>query len=64
MLTDREHEVLGLLAEGLSTKAVAARLGITVQTVSTHRVHAMDKLGLHSTADLVRYAIQEGVVAL
>ena len=64
VLTDREHEVLGLLAEGLSTKAVAARLGITVQTVSTHRVHAMNKLGLYSTADLVRYAIQEGVVAL
>ncbi len=61
-LTEREREVFRLLAEGYSTKGVASRLGISVQTVSTHRVHLMAKLGLESTADLVRRAIQEGVI--
>ena len=63
-LTTREREVLRLLAEGCSTKAAAARLGIAVQTVSAHRARIMEKLGLHSVADLIRYAIHEGVVAL
>jgi len=64
LLTEREREVLKLLAEGGSTKAVAAQLGISVQTVSTHRTRILAKLGIQSTAGLVRYAIQEGIVGL
>ena len=64
LLTEREQEVLRLLADGHSTKAAAARLGISVQTVSAHRTHIMNKLGFQSTADLVKYAIAEGIVDL
>jgi DNA-binding NarL/FixJ family response regulator len=63
-LTDREREVLQLIAEAYSTREIAEQLHISVKTVETHRAHLMEKLGLHSTAELTRYAIRKGVVTL
>ncbi len=56
-LTPREREVLRLLGQGLQTKEIAARLGISVKTVETHRRHIQRKLGLRSRAELVHYAL-------
>lgn len=61
LLTDREREVLQLLAEGYATKEVADRLGLSVPTVHTHRQHLLKKLEARGLADLVRYAIREGI---
>lgn len=61
-LTAREREVAQLLVEGLGSRAVASRLGITAKTVDTHRSAIMRKLGLDSMADLVRYAIRNRLV--
>jgi len=61
-LTSRESEVLQLVAEGFANKQIAAHLGISVKTVEKHRQHLMDKLGIHETAGLTRYAIATGVV--
>lgn len=63
-LTPREREVLQLLAEGSATKQIAARLGVSVKTVETHRSHIMAKLNIHSVAELTRYAIREGLTSL
>jgi two-component system response regulator NreC len=62
LLTDREREVLQLIAEGLSTREIAEKLFISTKTVETHRMHVMEKLDLHGTADLTRYAIRKGIV--
>jgi DNA-binding NarL/FixJ family response regulator len=62
LLTDREKEVLQLLAEGKSNKDVAAVLGIGLSTVETHRANIMQKLALHNTAELVLYAVRKGIV--
>jgi DNA-binding NarL/FixJ family response regulator len=61
-LTPREREVMQLIAEGLSSKEVAARLDLGVSTVDTHRKRIMEKLALRNTADLVRFAIRSKVV--
>lgn len=61
-LTAREREVLQLVAEGRSTKEVASVLDVSVKTADTHRTNLMRKLGLHSLAELVRYAIRNGVI--
>ena len=61
-LTPREQEVLRLLAEGNSTKEVAARLYISPKTVENHRANIMNKLDLHSTIELVRYAARLGLI--
>jgi len=61
-ITDREREVLKLVAEGLSTKEIASRLDISTRTVETHRANLMRKLGLHSVARLTQYAIREGLI--
>ncbi|MBL9208929.1 MAG: response regulator transcription factor [Opitutaceae bacterium] len=61
-LTSREIEVLQLVAEGQANKQVAATLGISIKTVEKHRQHLMDKLNIHETAGLTRYAIAQGVV--
>jgi len=61
-LTDRERQVLQLVAEGNTTKEIAAIIGVTAKTAETHRVKVMDKLDIHSTAGLVRYAIRRGLV--
>jgi len=61
-LTPREREVLQLLAEGLVMKEVGARLGITARTVAFHKYQISDKLGLRSTAELVRFAAEHRLV--
>jgi len=63
MLTEREREVLQLVAEGLSSKEIAARLGLSVKTAETHRANLMAKLNVRKTSGLVRLAIREGLVA-
>ena len=63
-LTDREREIVQLLAEGHSTKDIAARLHVSLKTVATHREHAMGKLQMFSVAELTKYAIREGLTAL
>ena len=62
LLTDREKEVLQLLAEGRSNKEVAAVLDLGVSTVETHRANLMQKLGLRNTAEIVLYAVRKGVI--
>ena len=64
VLTDREREVLQQLAEGKSTKQMAAALGVSVKTIETHRRNIMEKLNLHSVAELTKYAIREGVTSV
>jgi DNA-binding CsgD family transcriptional regulator len=61
-LTAREVQVLALVAEGHSTKEIAALLGISYKTADSHRSRIMEKLGLHETASLVRYAVRQGIV--
>lgn len=63
-LTLREQEVLHLAAEGLTSAQIAVRLSISPRTVEMHRSHSMRKLGLRSQTDLVRYAVQKGLVTL
>jgi DNA-binding NarL/FixJ family response regulator len=62
LLTDREKEVLQLLAEGRSNKEVAALLDVGVSTIETHRGNLMQKLDLHNTAEIVLYAVRKGLV--
>lgn len=64
VLTKRERDVLRLVAQGHSNAEIAARLGISPKTVDTHRTHVMDKLGVHSRADLTRYALQHGYLVV
>ncbi|HME70850.1 MAG TPA: response regulator transcription factor [Myxococcota bacterium] len=64
VLSPREREVLQLLAEGLSSPEIAKRLYIATTTVETHRRNVMRKLGIHSVADLTKYAIREGLTSL
>jgi two-component system, NarL family, response regulator NreC len=63
LLTDREKEVLQLLAEGRSNKEVATQLNVGVSTVETHRANLMQKLSLHNTAEIVLYAVRKGIIA-
>ena len=62
LLTDREKEVLHLLAEGRSNKEVAALLDLGLSTVETHRANLMQKLDLHNTAEIVLYAVRKGII--
>ena len=61
-LTDREKQVLKLVAEGRSNKEVADLLGISVKTAMSHREHIMEKLDLHSRTELIRFAIRQGII--
>ena len=61
-LTERERQVLVLIADGHSTKETAAKLGIKYKTADSHRSRILDKLGVHEVASLVRYAIRAGLV--
>ena len=62
-LSPREREVLQLLAEGRSSKEIAARLSVSVATVESHRRQIVDKLNIHSIAQLTKYAIREGLTS-
>ncbi|MFA7159177.1 MAG: response regulator transcription factor [Kiritimatiellia bacterium] len=61
-LSSREVEVLQLIAEGEANKQMASELGISIKTVEKHRDHLMQKLGIHDTAGLTRYAISAGII--
>jgi two-component system, NarL family, response regulator NreC len=63
LLTEREREVLQLLAEGKSNKEVAAVLGLSPYTVESHRNNLMQKLNLHNTADIVLYAVRKAIIS-
>ncbi len=63
-LTEREREVLQLIAEGFTNRNIAEKLGVSVKTVDNHRTNLMVKLGIHDTAGLVRYAIAHGLVSI
>jgi DNA-binding NarL/FixJ family response regulator len=63
-LTAREREVIQLLAEGHSTKDIAHILGVSIKTVESYRQRVMDKLGLHSVAELTKWAVREGLSSL
>jgi two-component system, NarL family, response regulator NreC len=63
LLTDREREILHLLAEGKSNKEVAGILNVSTYTVDTHRAHLMQKLNLHNTAELVLYAVRKKIIS-
>jgi two-component system response regulator NreC len=63
LLTEREKEVLQLLAEGKSNKEVATVLNLSTYTVESHRIHFMQKLNLHSTADIVLYAVRKKIIS-
>lgn len=64
LLTAREREVLQMIAEGRNTKEIGGTLGISPRTVEVHRKNMMDKLDLHSVAELTRFALREGLVDL
>lgn len=61
-LTSREREVLHLITEGRSSKEIAAALDISARTAEAHRAHIMEKLDIHDTAGLVRYAVKRGLI--
>ncbi len=63
-LTDREKQVLKLVAEGRSNKEVAELLGISVKTAMSHREHVMEKLAVHNRTELVRFALKKGVIRI
>lgn len=64
LMTSREREILQLLAEGLTAKEIAAHVYLSIKTVETHRRNIMQKLNMRSVAELTKYAIREGLVAL
>jgi two-component system response regulator NreC len=61
-LTEREREILKLVAEGFTNNQIAERLIISPKTVDTHRTHIMDKLNMHSRAELIKYAMRRGLL--
>jgi DNA-binding NarL/FixJ family response regulator len=63
-LSEREQEILKLIAEGKSSREISDTLFISVKTVGTHKQHILEKLNLNSTADLVKYAIKKGLISL
>ena len=64
LLTVRERQVLKLLAQGSTSKEIADRLHLSVKTVGTHRNHIMEKLDIHSIAELTKFAIREGLTSV
>jgi DNA-binding NarL/FixJ family response regulator len=63
VLTQRQQQILQLIAEGNSTREIAERLHLSIKTVETHRAQIMDRLGIHEVAGLVRFAIRAGLVS-
>jgi DNA-binding NarL/FixJ family response regulator len=61
-LTQRERQVLLGIAQGLTNKQIAERLGVGIRTVETHRQNIMEKLGIHTVAGLTRYAVAKGLL--
>jgi len=63
LLTDREHEILQLIAEGKTNKEIANLLHLSLHTVDTHRTHILQKLNLHSVPELILYAVRKGIIS-
>ena len=63
-LTEREREVLQQITEGKTTKETAAELGVSIKTIESHRLKIMEKLDIHSIAELTKYAVREGITEL
>ena len=63
-LTDREREVLQLIAEGFSSREIADKLNVSVKTVGVHRTNLMEKLEIYNVTDLVKYALRKGIISL
>ncbi|WP_168063220.1 response regulator transcription factor [Candidatus Manganitrophus noduliformans] len=63
-LTKREIEVLTLVAQGYKNREIAKKLGVAVKTLENHRVNIMNKLGLRNTVQMIRYAIEKGIVPI
>ncbi|MBZ5608681.1 MAG: response regulator transcription factor [Acidobacteriia bacterium] len=63
LLTDREREILQLIAEGKTNKEVASALNVSLYTVDTHRTHILQKLNLHSVPELILYAVRKGIIS-
>ncbi len=63
-LTGREREILQLIAEGCSNRKIAGHLYISIKTVETHKANLMEKLDIHSIAELTKYAIRKGITGL
>jgi DNA-binding NarL/FixJ family response regulator len=63
-LTDREREIMQLISEGFRTKEIATKLDVSIKTVDTHRHNIQHKLGLFSVAEIVKYAVREGITSL
>lgn len=63
LLSTREREILQLIAEGRSSKEIASDLGLSVYTIDTHRANVMQKLNVHSTPELILYAVRKGVIS-
>jgi len=61
-LTEREREVLQLVAEGRTNQEIADKLTLSIKTVQTHRAHIMEKLDVHDRTDLVKYAMRKGMI--
>jgi RNA polymerase sigma factor (sigma-70 family) len=64
LLTDRERQVLQLLAEGKTNKETATILDLSPYTIETHRENLMQKLGVHNTAEIVLYAVRKGIITV
>ena len=64
MLTTRERDVFNMAAAGFSNAEIAKRLSISIRTVESHRANFMRKIGLHNQTELVRYALQRGILLL
>ena len=62
-LSDREQEVLKLIAEGCTARQMADTLGLSVKTIMTHRTNLMEKLNLHNRTELIKYAVRNGLVS-
>jgi len=63
LLTDREHEILQLIAEGKTNKEIANMFKLSLHTVDTHRTHILQKLNLHSVPELILYAVRKGIIS-
>ena len=63
-LTPREKQVFKLLAEGATSRDIAKYLSISLKTAMTHRSHVMEKLAVHSRADLIKYAVRKGILQI
>jgi DNA-binding NarL/FixJ family response regulator len=63
-LTDRESEILKLIAEGISVSDISNRLFVSIKTINTHKQHILEKLNLKTTTDIIKYALKKGIISL